>query len=121
MGTLSTTAPANERSRGRAYLWAGIGLCLLGMALAVIQYSVLKQTIVPWYIPVLTTLGVCLVVYSVARRRTVVRVVALGLIAALAVFQWYFLVSLARLPAYEGPAQVGQKMPAFRTTRADGR
>jgi hypothetical protein len=120
MGILSTTAPANERSRGRAYFWAGIGLCLLGLALVVVQYS-LKQLIVPWYTPALTTLGALLLLGSVARRRSIVRVIALGLVAALAGFEWYFLVSLTRLPAYEGPARAGQKIPAFRTTLADGR
>ena len=120
MGTLSATALANERPRGRAYFWAGLGLCLLGLALVMAQYH-LKLLIVPWYAPALTTLGALLLLGSVARRQSVIRVLALGLVAALAAFEWYFLVSLTRLPAYEGPARAGQKIPAFRTTLADGR
>lgn len=120
MTTESTTSPPPIHSKGRALFWAGIGLCLLGIALYVVDYS-LKRLITPWYSPVLATCGVLLLVGSVARRRTVARIVALGLVGLLAVFQWYFLVSLSKLPAYAGPAQAGSKLPAFRTTLADGR
>lgn len=120
MDTVSTTAPAKNRSTGRGYFWAGIGLAVLGVALTVVQYS-LKQLIVPWYLPALTTLGVILLLGSVVRRRGVARIVTLVLIGALAGAEWYFLVSLSKLPAYQGPARTGQKMPAFQTTRADGR
>jgi hypothetical protein len=119
MNTSSTNAPGNPRPGGRGYFWAGLGLCVLGLALGVAQYS-LKHLIVPWYIPILTTLGAGLLLYSVAWRRSVVRVLTLGLVVALAGLQWYLLGVLARLPAYEGPAQAGRVIPAFRTTLANG-
>jgi hypothetical protein len=120
MATYSTMSPVKERSRGRRYFWAGISLCLLGFALAVVQYS-LKHLIVPWYVPVLTTLGVLLLLLSLAKRGTIPRIIAVVLVGVLAGFEWYFLVSLSRLPAYQGPARAGQQIPAFRTTLADGR
>jgi hypothetical protein len=85
-----------------------------------VQYS-LGHLIEPWYLPVLTTLGALLLLWSLARRVTVVRVAALGLLAALAAFQWLVLVSFSQLPPYEGPARQGEKLPAFHTTLADGR
>jgi hypothetical protein len=120
MSTVSTTPPATRRrSPGRAYFWAGVGVCLLGPALAVAQFS-LKLQFVPWYSPALATLGALLLLAAVARRRGVVRVTALLLVTAVAALQWYFLVSLTKLPDYAGPAR-GDKLPAFRSTFADGR
>ncbi|MEX0713897.1 MAG: hypothetical protein WD278_16285 [Pirellulales bacterium] len=120
MSTVSTTVAVKERPKGRGYFWAGIAVCLFGIALCVAQYS-LRQLIVPWYVAGLATLGAVLLLWSVIQRPSVVRVVVLALIAALAGFEWYFLVSLARLPTYDGPARAGEKIPAFRSTLAGGR
>lgn len=117
---IPTAAPAAERSRGRPYLWAGIAACLLGLVLAFIQFS-LKILSVPWYSPALATLGAFLVLVSLVRRRSIPRVLTLVLVTALVGFQWYALVSLMKLPAYEGPARAGQPFPAFHTAYADGR
>jgi hypothetical protein len=113
------TSPATNRSQGRAYFWFGIAACLLGLALFFVQLG-LKFLFVPWYSPALATLGAALLLVSVSWRRSIPRVVALVLVAALAGLQWYFLVSFVKLPDYEGPAQAGKPMPAFRTTLADG-
>src|SRR5262245_46782206 len=121
MTTTSTTTPAKARAPGRGYLWAAIGLCLLGVAINFVQFFVLKKFFVPWYGPAMSTLGVLLLILAVARRRSVTRVVALVLVAAFAGFGWYFLVSLAKLPEYTGPAQAGRPIPTFQTTLADGR
>ena len=53
---VSTTAPSIDRSRGRMIFWAGIGACLLGLVLVVVQLG-LKLVFVPWYSPILATLG----------------------------------------------------------------
>jgi hypothetical protein len=98
MSTVSAPPHATRRSTGRAYFWAGVAACLLGPALAVAQFS-LKQLFVPWYVPALATLGAFLLLVAVARRRSVPRVLALVLVAALAGLEWYFLVSL-RFPYY---------------------
>src|SRR5262249_34701824 len=120
MPPLTTTPPVTERSRGRAYFWAGIAACLLGLALAVIQFR-LNFLFVPWYTPVLATLGVFLLLVALARRRSIPRVITLTLVTALAGLEWYTLVVQLKLPTYEGPAQPGQQFPAFTTTLADGR
>ena len=115
-----TTRPESERSYGRGYFWAGVGLCLLGLALIFAQFS-LKILIVPWYSPALATLGALLLLVSLARRLTIPRAAALVVVLALAGIQWYFLGSLMKLPAYDGPARAGQQLPAFNSTLADGR
>ena len=119
MSTHLANSPVQERSAGRGYLWLGIGLSVLGVALFVAQFA-LHQMIVPWYMPALTTLGVLLLLGSLARRRSITRFVALVLIVALAGFQWFLLLH-SKLPSYEGPARAGLKMPAFQTALADGR
>jgi cytochrome oxidase Cu insertion factor (SCO1/SenC/PrrC family) len=75
---------------------------------------------VPWYQPALATLGALLLLGAVARRRSITRLIALVLVAAFAGLDSYFVVSMSKLPRYEGPVRVGQKMPAFRTAKADG-
>jgi len=120
MTNVSATAPATDRSRGRGLLWIGIAVGLSGIPLYVVQFS-LGMLSVPWYQPALATLGALLLLCAVARRRSISRLIALVLIAAFAGLDWYFVASVSKLPSYEGPARVGQKMPAFRTARADGR
>ena len=120
MANDSTLLPEKSRSKGRGLLWMSIGLCLLAVALVVAQYS-LGQLIVPWYLPTLTTLAVFLLVWSLAARFTVVRAVVLGLVAILAGLQWLVLGVFAKLPDYDGPAQVGKPIPAFETALANGR
>jgi hypothetical protein len=120
MTTLSPPPQAIERSRGGGYLWAGVAACLLGIALAAVQFS-LKQLFTPWYAPALATIGAVLLLVAVARRRTIIRVLALVVILAVAGLQWLVLGSLMKLPAYEGPARAGQPFPAFQTAFADGR
>jgi hypothetical protein len=112
----STTASAT----GRGFLWAGLGLAVLAIALCVGQFMVLKQLVVPWYLPALTTAGALLLLVAALRRRSVTRIVAFVLIAALAGFEWHFLVNMTTLPEYAGPAKTGQPLPAFQTTLADG-
>jgi hypothetical protein len=109
-----------QRSRGRGYFWAGLGVCALGLALVFVQIS-LHQLFVPWYSPVLATIGAFLLFLSVARRRTIPRIAGLVLVALFAGFQWYAIGILSKLPDYEGPAKVGKQLPAFQATLADGR
>src|SRR5439155_8912198 len=109
-GEAMATVPAvNERSRGRGYLWAGLGVCVLGLALAVAQVALLRYLATPWYSPALATLGLLLLLVAVVKRPTVVRILALLLVAALAGWLWFGMGLRSKLPAYEGPAQVGKK------------
>src|SRR5262245_34270874 len=121
MSLASVSPPPTRRSTGRGYFWAGLGACVLGFGLAVAQFAWLKRQVVPWYSPALATLGALLLLVAVTRRWSIVRGIALLLVAAFAGFQWLFLVSLAKLPDYEGPARAGRPFPEFRATYADGR
>jgi hypothetical protein len=116
-----TTSPSQQRSTGRAYFWAGIGACLLGLALVFVQMFGLKYLFVPWYSPILATLGAVLLLLAVVRRRSITRVIVLVLVAAFAGLQWYGLVSMVKLPDYVGPAQPGKQLPPFQAVFADGR
>ena len=120
MSATSTAPSGTAPAVGRGYLLAGLTLAVLAIALFIGQFAVLKRTGVPWYLPALTTVGALLVVLALAQRRSVTRVLALLVVAALAGLEWFFLASLTRLPEYAGPAQTGQPMPAFQTALADG-
>ena len=85
------------------------------------HFQIYRRIILPLSLPALATLGAFLLLVAVARRRSIPRLIALVLIAALAGFQWYFLVSLIKLPDYAGPAQPGKQLPSFSATFADGR
>jgi hypothetical protein len=113
------SSSAVPRSRGRAYLWAGLVACLLGIALAVVQLN-LKILFTPWYTPILATVGVLLVLVSLMQRRSIPRVLTFLLVLALAGFEWFVLGLQVKLPAYEGPARAGARLPAFASTLADG-
>ncbi|HEY7331058.1 MAG TPA: hypothetical protein VH592_25705 [Gemmataceae bacterium] len=115
------TSPSQQRSTGRAYFWAGIGACLLGVALVFVQMFGLKYLIVPWYSPILATLGAVLLLLSVVGRCSITRIVVLVLVAAFAGLQWYALGPMAKLPNYVGPAQPGKQLPSFQVVLADGR
>jgi hypothetical protein len=106
-------------STGRAALWLGLGLALIGPALYVLQLR-LGYTVTPWYLPALATLGAAVVLLSLRRRLSVVRALVLGVVALLAGFEWWFLAAQARLPAYAGPASAGTPFPDFQAQRADG-
>ena len=114
------TASVDLRSRGRGYFWTGIAACLLGPVLMAAQIA-LKYLGVPWYSPILATLGALLIVAAVVQRRSIPRLIVLMLVAVFAGLQWYFLGVLMKLPDYSGPARAGAAIPAFRSTFADGR
>jgi hypothetical protein len=112
--------PPTRTSRGRWWFALGAAACVLGLVLYGIQFS-RKEFVVPWYAPVLGTAGVLLMALAWRLRPTVWRVIGLGLFTLLVAGEWYFLLSLSKLPAYTGPARAGEVIPRFTTTRADGR
>jgi hypothetical protein len=110
----------SPNSRGRATLWLGLGLALIGPVLYVAQLK-MGRTVTPWYLPALATLGAVMAFSSLRRRPTVTRALALVLVTLLAGFEWWFLAAHARLPAYTGPVSAGTQFPEFRAQLADGR
>jgi hypothetical protein len=115
-----TTSPtiAAPRSQGRLFLLLGLALTALGVIGYVVQIKAQRLT-APWYLPVAASVGLILLILSLWRRRTVWRVLALLLVALFTGAAWVFLLA-SRLPAYTGPAAVGQPFPAFTTQKSDG-
>jgi hypothetical protein len=113
-------SPPVARSRGRLCLWLGVGLSLFGLVLYFVQTFQFKQLVTPWYMPILFTLGVLLALVSACQRPTWTRVIALLVLALLSAGEWYFILSMSRLPDYKGPVQVDKKIPEFTTTFANG-
>jgi hypothetical protein len=120
MEQVIATDPRGTRTAGRWWFVAGAGLVLVGLAAYFAQVA-LKVLTVPWYAPVLATAGLGLMAVAMWRRRTAARMIGLGLFALVTAFEWAFLLSLSRLPAYTGPVRVGQTLPPFATTLADGK
>ncbi len=116
---MTTTSPAAPRRYpGRLLLALGLGLTILGFVGYVVQLQA-QRLFVPWYLPILATLGVILVVAALWQARSVWRVLALVLVLLLAAAGWSFVLAV-RLPPYTGPVAVDRPFPAFATVRADG-
>lgn len=118
MATDQPVAPATPPQR-RPLFAAGVLLFILGPALTFGQ-MMLGYLWTPWYVPVLMTLGVALMVISVRQRRGVWRSVWLALFALLCGGDWYLMLVASKTPEYSGPARPGNKLPEFMATLADG-
>jgi hypothetical protein len=114
-----TDNAASLRTRGALLALTGLGLAHLGVAAYVVQIS-LQRLMAPWYMPILASFGVVLVIISLLERRTVWRALALLAVVVIACAGWAFLYG-GRLPRYAGPIVVGRPFPAFETKRADGK
>jgi hypothetical protein len=117
--SITTPTIKINRSAGRRMFWSGIAVCLASLIIPALQYS-FGSLIVPWYSPILGTIGAGLLMWSFNQRRTVFRGMTCVLLVLLAVMQWHFLVSASKLPEYAGTAHVGDKFPAFETKWSDG-
>jgi hypothetical protein len=118
MAITSPPETSVRKSSGRLYLALGIVLVLVGPILWMVQVQA-KHFWTPWYVPALATAGVALALLAVLRRPNVLRIVVLLLCCLPAAGYWYFLLSMAKVPAYDGPVATGKPFPAFRTTVAN--
>ena len=115
----SVPPSAISRSRHWTLFIAGIALFLLGPAWFVTRFRL--QNLGPaWYVPILSSAGLLLLIFSVLRRRGIVRMVLLIVFATVCGLEWYVFTVAARSPAYTGPAQPGRKVPQFAARLADG-
>jgi hypothetical protein len=112
-------APTPRRYPGRTYLWLAVALALLTPVVFGVQVFGLKILRTPWYLPVLGTLSLLLIVAALIRARSVWRIINVLWIGLLAAGEW-FILAASTLPEYAGPVQVGQPFPAFTTTLAGG-
>lgn len=111
--------PETQAATGRGLLWLGLALGLLAILAYIAQLSA-KILVLPWYMPILGTLGAGLMFFAVVKSRSWVRIGLFVVLALLAAFQWLLVTGITRLPAYTGPVAAGQPFPAFATTLADG-
>ena len=119
MENLQPVAPTTSTPRLRPLFLGGLLLFLAGPVLNAVQIS-LKQLWTPWYVPVLASLGVVLMIAAVRQRRSVWRGAALAFFALLCGGEWYLMLVSFKSPAYSGPAQPGSKLPPFAAALADG-
>ena len=117
---MSTTSPplAPPKTGGRLILWIGILAPFIGFGLYLLQVTAAKQLWMPWYAPILATLGTLLILLSLGRRFGIGRLIALLLVGAIAAGQWWFILVYARLPHETGMVVKDQPFPAFTATRA---
>ena len=108
-----------SRHPGRSLLLLGALVAVAGPVLGIVLMFVAKILITPWYMPLLGTLGVALIVLALMRSRSIWRWTALVIFTLFVGFQWWALLAM-RTPAYTGPVKEGQSFPAFATTLADG-
>ncbi len=119
MQEVETKTPAVGAPPGRKPLFlAGAALFILGIGWYVVQFS-LNQFVTPWYMPILGTAGVLLMILSAWQRRSVIRFVGVAIFVLVCGLEW-FLVLGSRAPAYTGPAQTGRKLPSFTAMLAGG-
>jgi hypothetical protein len=120
---MSNDQPAQKnlpaRTRHSILFVAGLALIVLGPVAYAVQLSA-KNLSAPWYVPILATAGVALMLLSVWQRRGVVRILGLALFAVVCGLEWRILLVDMRTPAYTGPAQLGHKLPHFTAKLADG-
>ena len=120
MNTAESLPPAViPRSRHWLLFAAGIALFVLGPVWFFAQFR-MKHLVPAWYVPILASAGVLLLISSLWRRRGIVRTVFLVLFAIICGFEWFIFTVAARSPAYTGPAQPGRKVPQFAARLADG-
>jgi len=114
------TSIASPPKRRWPLFLIGVLLFLIGPAIYTAQLGA-KHLGLPWYLPVLSAVGVILMIASVRQRRGVIRIAALVLFLLVCGFEWYFVFVATRTPEYTGPAKPQAKVPAFTTKLADGK
>jgi hypothetical protein len=115
----SQTSPAAAPSRRWLFFLVGVLLFIAGPALYAWQLSAGRLTM-PWYLPVMATLGLLFMARAVWLRPGVIGIIGLLLFAALCGLEWFGMLVLMNTPDYTGPAQVGKQVPTFVAALADG-
>jgi len=114
-------APTIKKTASRHWLLFILGVLLFvaGPVAFSIQMN-MHRLMMPWYIPILATAGVLLMLLSVVRRWGLVRIALLILFVLACGFEWVALMK-SSTPKYVGPAQPGHRLPDFSASLADGR
>ena len=119
MNDINQPPTAIRRHPGRAFLILGILLPFVGIAIYAfqIQAKVLRS---PWYIPILATAGLLLIILALLQSRSVIRWLFAVFFTLFAAMLWVVFGVLMNVPEYTGPVKVEQPFPNFSTTFADG-
>jgi hypothetical protein len=104
---------------GRPLLLLGVLVALAGPVLMIVLMFAAKILVAPWYLPLLGTLGLALIVMALVRSRSIWRWTAVAVFTLFVAFQWWTMLAM-RTPAYTGPVKDGESFPAFASTLADG-
>jgi len=94
-------------------------LPFIGIAIYVFQVQA-KILRTPWYIPVIATVGLALIILALVQSRSVIRWLAVVLFTLFAGLLWVVFGVMMNVPEYTGPVKVEQPFPSFSTTLADG-
>lgn len=114
------TATASAPPRVWPLFLAGVLLFIVGPAAYVAQIN-MHRLWMPWYVPVLASLGVLLMAASVWKRPGILRIAGLVLFVLACAGEWFMVLVATKSPVYVGPALPGNKVPAFSASLADGR
>jgi hypothetical protein len=114
-----TTSIATPRKPLRLF-FVGVLLFFLGPAIYIVQVGS-GNLMMPWYLLLMSALGVLCMLVSVLQHGGIVRTVFFVLFALLCAGQWYLVMVPLKTPPYTGPAKVDQKLPEFATVFADGK
>ncbi len=97
----------------------GLLLFLLGPPIYVVQFQ-WRHLDVPWYVPIMASAGVALMIASVWRRCGVMRILGLLFFTVVCGLEWFMLLVGTATPLYRGPAQPGRTVPEISARLADG-
>jgi len=114
----ATAVQQSAPARRRPYFLLGVLVFFTGIIISIVLIAT-KRLVEPWYVPILGTIGVLLMLVSVAQRPGMLRIIGLLIFIGLAGAEWYMLLG-SKLAPYAGPAKPGEKLPAFTAALADG-
>jgi hypothetical protein len=120
MSADSSRKPVTRSGYDRAVFLVGLLLAIGAPFLYGIQIFVLEDLSVPWYVPILGTIGELLVIAALMRRANLGRIASFLLVGLLASLEWWYLLSFSLLPSYAGPAERGVRLPSFSVITAEG-
>lgn len=119
MTTIAVPEPPATRTHDRLFYWIGIACVVLGLAYYFFEFFLLKHLITPWYVPILSTVGLVLLFVWFLRKPGWRRAVSLVLILFVTGAEWAFIGWVSKSPPYDGPG-VGEPFPNFAVSDADG-
>ena len=114
MATDFPAAGLVQKLRGWPLFLLGVLVFFAGPAAYAVQVAGLRQTVMPWAMLALTSVGVVLMALSLVRYFSVLRTIGCIVFLTLTGLQWAFFLVIAKSPTYTGPARTGAAGPLVR-------